>query len=148
MLERFPNELILEVYKHLRPARKDSQAAYGNPTYGSGINDIVSAAAFTSLCLTSRHRGNITTSKINGYLNIRAPSNKFVQQLFLSSTIPTSSGTSCRTLIDCPNCRASTPKAVGWDLSTNCLKTSPNVVFSSRWPDQHDYDIMLESCSG
>jgi len=70
MLERLPDELILEIFRHLRPARLLVHASYRpeHEIYSAGISRDTSVATFASLCLTTKHLGLLATPELYGNL--------------------------------------------------------------------------------
>jgi hypothetical protein len=82
-LDGLPDELILEIYKHLRPARKYGQDDNGRDKYGGGINPEQPLVTFASLCLTSKHLGKIANPEL--YASIRnrdGPRKNILRRIF------------------------------------------------------------------
>jgi hypothetical protein len=68
MLERLADELILDIFKHLRPARLLVYLAHDHEVYSAGINSNASVATFASLCLTSKNLSHLAIPELYGNL--------------------------------------------------------------------------------
>ncbi|KAH4215782.1 hypothetical protein HBI52_229310 [Parastagonospora nodorum] len=76
MLERLSDELILEIFKHLRPARLLVYLSHDHEVYSAGISSNASVAIFASLCLTSTHLSRLAIPELYGNLVKRQASQK------------------------------------------------------------------------
>jgi hypothetical protein len=74
-LSSLPDELILEILGHMRPAKTYRQATEGKDIYGPGIGSELSQKCLHSLCLTSKRIGAITTPEL--YANLQGGTGRF-----------------------------------------------------------------------
>jgi hypothetical protein len=65
-LSTLPDELMLEIFSHLRPARLQGRAIDSGDIYGPGTSSKISLLTFHALCLTSKHLTDLATLELYG----------------------------------------------------------------------------------